>query len=207
MSQMPSLNLHPTQKQNVPNFVHRTKQTENRPAKTPRQAEYSFGEYGFKHRAQWVFWPSPSSGERTQWVPLILLYVCVPSRTHRVFRRTHRVCRKTQWGSVSSLLRNSTLETVVCPFHQKNTTFSKSALPPKKKQKKMPSVNFWKGGGGVRCCLHGVRNFALWTKLEPPFGNHRLQSLRQSPLGGKLQARIFFQAQPPSLWILLLADP
>ena len=23
--------------------------------------------------------------------------ICVPKRTHRVFRRTHRVCRKTQW--------------------------------------------------------------------------------------------------------------
>ena len=39
------------------------------------RAEYSFGEYGFKHRAQWVFLPSPSSGERTQWVPLSLLLV------------------------------------------------------------------------------------------------------------------------------------
>ena len=34
--------------------------------------------------------------------------ICVPKRTHRVFPRTHRVCPKTQWGSVSSLLRNST---------------------------------------------------------------------------------------------------
>ena len=41
--------------------------------------------------------------------------ICVPQRTHRVSRRTHRVCRKTQWGSVSSLLRNSTLETVFPP--------------------------------------------------------------------------------------------
>ena len=38
--------------------------------------------------------------------------ICVTKRTHRVFRRTHRVCPKTQRGSVSSLLRNSTLETV-----------------------------------------------------------------------------------------------
>ena len=38
--------------------------------------EYGFGEHGFKHRAQWVFWPSPRSGERTQWVPLSLLFVC-----------------------------------------------------------------------------------------------------------------------------------
>ena len=38
--------------------------------------------------------------------------ICVPKRTHRVFCRTHRVCRRTHRGSVSSLLRNSTLETV-----------------------------------------------------------------------------------------------
>ena len=36
--------------------------------------------------------------------------ICVPKRAHRVLRRTHRVCRETQCGSVSSLLRNSTLE-------------------------------------------------------------------------------------------------
>ena len=42
--------------------------------------------------------------------------ICVPKRTHRVFRRTHRVCPKTQGVSVSSLLRNSTLETVFRPF-------------------------------------------------------------------------------------------
>ena len=42
--------------------------------------------------------------------------ICVPKRTHRVSRRTHRVCPKTQWGSVSSLLRNSTLETAFRPL-------------------------------------------------------------------------------------------
>ena len=41
-----------------------------------KRAEYAFGEHGFKHRAQWGFWPSPSSGERTQWVPLSLVFVC-----------------------------------------------------------------------------------------------------------------------------------
>ena len=35
-----------------------------------RQAEYGFGEHGFKHQAQWIFWPSPSSRDRVQWVPL-----------------------------------------------------------------------------------------------------------------------------------------
>ena len=34
-----------------------------------------FGEYGLKHRAQWVVLPSPSSGERTRSVPLSLLFV------------------------------------------------------------------------------------------------------------------------------------
>ena len=140
-----------------------------------KRAEYGFGEHCFKHRAQWVFLPSPSSRERTQWVPLSevnkrgrpskwpqsvfpqnsqilsvpfpsdslekiwlqrtpllegtfwdkfwrplrcrallftpdsqpIMCVCVPKRTHRVFRRTHRVCRKNQWGSASSFLRNS----------------------------------------------------------------------------------------------------
>ena len=41
-----------------------------------RRAEYGFGEYGFKHRAQWVFWPSPSSRKRAQRVALSPLFVC-----------------------------------------------------------------------------------------------------------------------------------
>ena len=43
---------------------------------TQKRAEYGFGEYGFKHRAQWVFPGSLSSGERAQWVPFSLLFVC-----------------------------------------------------------------------------------------------------------------------------------
>ena len=38
--------------------------------------------------------------------------MCVTKGTHRVFRRAHRVCPRTRWGPASSLLRNSTLETV-----------------------------------------------------------------------------------------------
>ena len=38
---------------------------------------------------------------------------CVQKRTHRVFCRPHRACTK---NSVSSLFRNSALETVFCPF-------------------------------------------------------------------------------------------
>ena len=41
-----------------------------------KRAEYGFGEHGFKHRTQWVFLGLLSSGERTQWVPLSLLFVC-----------------------------------------------------------------------------------------------------------------------------------
>ena len=41
-----------------------------------KRAEYGFGEHGFKHRTQWVFRGSLSSGERTQWAPFSLLFVC-----------------------------------------------------------------------------------------------------------------------------------
>ena len=41
-----------------------------------KRAEHGFSQYGFKHRAQWVFMGSPSSGEQTQWVPLGLLFAC-----------------------------------------------------------------------------------------------------------------------------------
>ena len=68
-----------------------------------KRAEYGFGEYGFKHVSLLAF--AELRGENS-----------VPKRTHRVFPRTFRVCRKTQWGSVSFFLRNSTLETVFCLF-------------------------------------------------------------------------------------------
>ena len=51
--------------------VHKNLRTNHR-----KRAEYGFGEYGFKHRAQWVFRGSLSFGERTQWVPLGLYFVC-----------------------------------------------------------------------------------------------------------------------------------
>ena len=80
-----------------------------------KRAEYGFGECGFKPRAQWVFRDSLSSGERAQWVPFSLVFVCKRELTE-FCRRTHRVWPKTQRGSVSSLLRNSTLETLFRPF-------------------------------------------------------------------------------------------
>ena len=63
---------------------------------------------GFKHRTQWVFRGSLSSGEHAQWVPFSLSFVC---QSELFF------CL--QWSSVSSLLRNSTLETVFRPFPTK----------------------------------------------------------------------------------------
>ena len=54
-----------------------------------------FREYGFKHRTQWEF-----SGLTEFWgassVSSFQPFICVPKRTHRVFRRTHRVCPRTQ---------------------------------------------------------------------------------------------------------------
>ena len=63
--------------------------------KNRKRAEYGFGEYGFKHRTQvsllalteFLGEGSVSSSEPS---------ICVPKRTHRVFRGTHRVCPKTQ---------------------------------------------------------------------------------------------------------------
>ena len=63
---------------------------------TRKRAEYGFGEYGFKHRTQWAFWGSLSSGGANS-VSSSRPIICVPKRTQRVFRRTHRVCRRTQW--------------------------------------------------------------------------------------------------------------
>ena len=93
-----------------------------------KRAEYGFGEYGFKHRAQWALRGSLSSGERAQWAPFSLLFVCQSEFTEFFFRRTHRVWRRTQWGSVSSLLRNcySGLETVSDLFSRVLFSF----LPP-----------------------------------------------------------------------------
>ena len=75
----------------------------------------------FQTQAQWVFCAltefraenSVSSSKPIICVPKRTHWVC--RGTHRVFRGTHWVGRKTQWGSVSSLLRNNTLETVFSP--------------------------------------------------------------------------------------------
>ena len=76
-----------------------------------------FGEHGFKHRTQWVFRGSLSSGDRTQWVPLSLLFVCQSELTEFLPNSPSLA-----ENSVSSLLRNSTLETVFRPSFHINIT-------------------------------------------------------------------------------------
>ena len=85
--------------------------TGKRRIKSLKWAEYCFGEHGFKHRSQWVFLPSPSSGERAQWVPLSLFFV--PEQTHRVSSQNSPSLPQ---NSVRSLFWNSTLKTVFPPF-------------------------------------------------------------------------------------------
>ena len=77
-----------------------------------KRAEYGFGEYGFKHRTQWVFFGSLSSLPGTQWVPLSLLFVCKSELTEFLAELTEFAAELSEF----SLFRNSTLETVFRPF-------------------------------------------------------------------------------------------
>ena len=74
---------------------------DTQPPPQSERAEYGFGEHGFKHRAQWVFWPSPGSpfrgGGGRKWVNSSQPILCAPMRTHQVFIRNHRVCCRTEW--------------------------------------------------------------------------------------------------------------
>ena len=81
-------------------------------------ADYSFGEHGFEHRSQWVFWTSPSSREEKNPMELPSQpIICVPRRTRRVSRRTQRaLAQNSAQNSVNSLFRNCTLETLSRPF-------------------------------------------------------------------------------------------
>ena len=76
--------------------------------KLPRKrAEYGFGEYGFKHRTQWVFRDSPSSGERTQWVPFSLLFVCKGELTEFFAEPTEFASKLSEFPSPKQYSRNS----------------------------------------------------------------------------------------------------
>ena len=106
---LPSPCAWPAPDRNPRSLSHRSKQAKIDqplvPAQNQKRAEYSFGEYGFRHRTQWVFRGSLSFGERAQRVPFSL-YLCV-MRAYRVSRTTHRVCRRTQWILSLSLSLNS----------------------------------------------------------------------------------------------------
>ena len=72
-----------------------------------KRAEYGFGEYGFKHRTQWVFWGSLSSGERTQWVPLSLLFVCQSELTEFFAELTEFALKLSEFSSPKQYSWNS----------------------------------------------------------------------------------------------------
>ena len=72
-----------------------------------KRAEYGFGEYGFKHRTQWVFRGSLSSGDRTQWVPLSLLFVCQSELTEFWAELTEFAVKLSEFSSPKQYSRNS----------------------------------------------------------------------------------------------------
>ena len=72
-----------------------------------KRAEYGFGEYGFKHRAQWVFLGSLSSGEPTQWVPLSLLFVRQGELTEFFAELTEFAVKLSEFSSPKQYSRNS----------------------------------------------------------------------------------------------------
>ena len=75
-------------------------------------------EHGFKHWAQWVVLGSLSSGERTQWVPLSLLFLCQSKLTEFFFAELTEFAVKLSEAQWVLFSRNSTLETVFrhCPI-------------------------------------------------------------------------------------------
>ena len=72
-----------------------------------KQAKYGFGEYGFEHRTQWVFRGSLSSGERTQWVPLSLLFVCQSELTEFLAELTEFAAELSEFSPPKQYSRNS----------------------------------------------------------------------------------------------------
>ena len=72
-----------------------------------KRGEYGFGEYGFKHRTQWVFLGSLSSRERTQWVPFGLLFVCKRELTEFLAELTEFAAELSEFSSPKQYSRNS----------------------------------------------------------------------------------------------------
>ena len=100
-----------------------------------KRAEYGFGEYGFKHRTQWVFRGSLSFGERTQWVPLSLLFVCKRELTEFVAELTEFAAElsEAQWVFSS--------ETVLSK--QYSARFLGVAREKRKTERKMQRITFF----------------------------------------------------------------
>ena len=89
------------------NSVHTTGELQVTVCGVRKRAEYGFGEYGFKHRTQWVFLGSLSSGERTQWVPLSLLFVCRRELTELFAELTEFDPKLSEFSSPKQYSRNS----------------------------------------------------------------------------------------------------
>ena len=98
------------------------------PKETRKQAEYGFREY-FQIPSSVSFFALTDFGGESS-VSSSQHIICVPWRTHQLFRRTDPVWPNTQWGSVRSLIRNSTLETVFPPFPSSAWHPEGNHLPP-----------------------------------------------------------------------------
>ena len=80
-----------------------------------KQAEHGFGEHGFTHPTQRVFWPSPSSGGKLSEF-LSAYYLCANATSPSCWQNSPSLLQ----NSVSSFFRNSTLEAVFCPLSTGN---------------------------------------------------------------------------------------
>ena len=93
-----------------------------------KRAEYSFGEDGFKHQAQWVFLAlTELQGENS--VRSTQPIICVQKRTHEVFPQNSPSLLQ---NSVSSVFRSSTLETILRLFPRKRRGAEVHGLRPRR---------------------------------------------------------------------------
>ena len=116
--------------------------------------------------------------------------ICVPTRTHRVFRRTRRVCPRTQWGSVSSLIQKSTLETVFRPFPKLRSWKSKRGLS--KRGLGLKGANWAKKGlfGAISALPHGCEVRRNWSRSAPKRPRYTLKRPQSAPKRPDFPGRI-----------------
>ena len=98
------------------------------PGMSQKQGEYGFGEYGFEHRTQWVVLGSLSSGERTQWVPFSLLFVCKRELTEFLAELTEFAAELGEFSSPKQYSRNSILPVPQCPGDNRVCRWDKPTL-------------------------------------------------------------------------------